>query len=110
MCFWFAANISGDFEQYRVDLVSQTPIVKAMLVAQQCCAETMQQTLTWLASNLMQSDVITNEERVQLCLQVGKASLKSLSDRVLSDAGYLFERAFEKIGKLDEQLSLQLME
>ncbi len=70
----------------------------------------MQQTVTWLASNILQSDVITNEERVQICLEVGKPSLSSMSDRTLSDTGYLFERAFEKIGNLEEKLSQEIIE
>ena len=71
-----------------------------MVVAQQFAPSMMQQTVTWLASNLLLSSVITNEEQVRICLEVGKPSLSSLSDRTLSDAGYLFERAFERIGNL----------
>jgi len=61
----------------------------------------MQQTVTWLASNLLLSSVITNEEQVKIFLEVGKQSLSSLADRTLSNAGYLFERAFERMGKLE---------
>jgi hypothetical protein len=50
----------------------------------------------------MQNSVITNDEVVKICLEVGKISLASLADRTLSDTGYLFERAFERIGNLDK--------
>lgn len=110
MCFWFCANVSGDFDQFIVDIVSQTSVIRAMVVAAQIQSNEMQQTITWLASNLMNSDVITIEERVQICGEVGKPSFKSLNDKTLSDVGYLFQRAFEKIGNLEEELSLEVIE
>ena len=69
--------------------MSQTILMKAMTTA----TDNNLDVIVWLASNVVKSPVVTRHDKVQICLQIGKKALKSVHDKVVSDACWLYSHA-----------------